>query len=623
MLYCHKLRYLGIVSLILGISLVCHATETETEAEKVRLIGDVSSGSGATAVHNISLYDEKGFVILPEVNFNQPFSIRQSCGRCHDYETISAGWHFNAADEKVQGGRCGQPWIYWDCSTATQIPLSYRAWPGTFKPGQLGLTRWWFTRIFGRHFPGGGAGIEDTSSQPAPKDRWPVSGELEINCMACHDGEASHDQAEYARQISQDNFRWAAAGSCGFASVTGSAKELPDFQEPSDQSEDAPTVFYDAGRFLPDRKVFLDIVGKVPNERCYFCHSSKVIGQERNEDVHLSAGLSCVDCHRNGLDHMIARGYEGEGPDSAKPFAASASCEGCHLGEEEASEPTEGRLGAPRPKHAGIPVVHFDKLSCTACHSGPRPRSTTFRIKTSRAHALGTHNANESDDTLPYIQSPVFARGPDGKIAPHNLLWPAYWAYLSGESVAPIAPEIVKSVAGKTLYLDVELASASWPELSEETIAVVLTALSSTGAEGEAVYICGGKLYRLVEGKIIAREHDAGRPYMWPIAHNVRPASQSLGAVACEDCHATDKAFIFGKVAIDSPLVCDKNCVRKMMEFQDGDAVYAHLFAMSFVFRPWLKVTALASCAVLAAVVILYAFKGLACILKVLAGENR
>jgi hypothetical protein len=43
---------------------------------------------------------------------------------------------------------------------------------------------------------------------------------------------------------------------------------------------------------------------------------------------------------------------------------------------------------------------------------------------------------------------------------------------------------------------------------------------------------------------------------------------------------------------------------------------------MSFVFRPWLKVVALASCAVIAAVLLLYALKALACITKIMVGED-
>ena len=29
-------------------------------------------------------------------------------------------------------------------------------------------------------------------------------------------------------------------------------------------------------------------------------------------DVHLKAGLNCIDCHRNGLEHDMVRGYEND-----------------------------------------------------------------------------------------------------------------------------------------------------------------------------------------------------------------------------------------------------------------------------------------------------------------------
>ena len=34
-------------------------------------------------------------------------------------------------------------------------------------------------------------------------------------------------------------------------------------------------------------------------------------------DVHLKAGLNCIDCHRNGLDHDMVRGYENDMSDKA------------------------------------------------------------------------------------------------------------------------------------------------------------------------------------------------------------------------------------------------------------------------------------------------------------------
>ena len=608
--------------IILAAPLICAADRTDPNVAFG--IGDVDDGSLAPVIHRISLYDDKGFVIFPQINLNEPFSTIQTCARCHNYDIITTGWHFNALDPNVDPGRPGEPWIYWDCSAATQIPLSYRPWPGTFKPQQLRLTRWWFTRTFGRHMPGGGPGMKAPSADPDPRDRWRFSGQLEINCLSCHNNEPAHDQAEFAQQIAKHNFRWAAAASCGFATVEGSAKDLPDFWLPGDDSENLPTVSYDRTRFLPGRKVFVDIVKEVPDKRCYFCHSTRIVGatEPHVKDVHLAAGIKCIDCHKNGLDHATVRGYEGE-PAENGPTPTALSCRGCHLGEEELSQPIAGGLGAPVPKHKGIPLVHFEKLACTACHSGPWPKNIPFATKTSRAHALGTAAANKQDGTLPLIQSPVFARRQDNRIGPHRMLWPAFWAVLNEDGVTPIAPQVVKQAAGKSLYLSVELDSPSWPELTGEMVAQVLTALKSgLSLKGEPVYIAGGMIHRLVAGKIIASDHDAARPCLWPLAHDVRPAAQSLGAGGCGDCHYKDKPFIFGKVPVDSPLASDRQHPKEMTDFQNADPLYARLFATSFVFRPLFKIVSLAASAVLAAIVLLYGVRALACALSVLAATD-
>ena len=142
-----------------------------------------------------------------------------------------------------------------------------------------------------------------------------------------------------------------------------------------------------------------------------------------------------------------------------------------------------------------------------------------------------------------------------GKIGPHKLVWPAFWAHLKDQQVTPIAPQIVKEAVGNILYHKLELPeSATWPELTEEMIAQVLGVLASENSDdSRVVYICGGKLHRIDgNGNLITSEHQAAKAYAWPIAHNVRPAAQSLGVRGCEDCHAADAPFYFGQVNIDS-----------------------------------------------------------------------
>jgi len=596
-----------------------------------KLIGDQGDGSRSNFVHRINLLDEEGQKITLDDEPLLPFSARQTCGVCHSYDKVATGWHFNANRRKVTTGRIGQAWIYVDRATATQLPLSYRSWPGTFHPEQAGLTPWKFTQVFGRQMPYPMA--EADESEPDFDARWMVSGELEINCLACHDAERAHDQAAWAVQMAKQNFRWAAAATSGFASVAGSAKSMPDMYDPlmppvlDDPKLIRPSVWYDHDRFDEKSRVFVDIATKIPVERCYFCHSNKDVGTQKwtsAEDAHLAAGLVCVDCHRNGLDHTITRGYEGEQSVSVNPLAWVLSCEGCHLPAESSSVPASGRLGAPEPTHAGMPTVHFDKLACTACHSGPWPRSKTIRTKTARAHGLGTYNINKSDDVLPHIIYPVYIRQSDGKIAPHKLVWPAFWGRLKDGTVTLIAPEQIAPVAGKIVAQAQSSTSGDWPRLTDRQVIEILTLLSSRESDkDQPVYICGGTLCRLSEsGQLIEEEHRAAQPYAWPIAHDVRPAAQSLGVRVCQDCHATDAPFLFGQVEVDSPLTSQAGRVKMMADFEDIDPVYAKAFSFSFIFRPWLKVISLLSCAVLIAVLLLYGFKALACLVEVLAGWN-
>jgi hypothetical protein len=72
-------------------------------------LGDVSDGSRAVPVHLIPLYDEEGTMIRLGDQPMLPFSTKQTCLPCHDYDKISNGWHFNAGQAHVPPGRHGQP----------------------------------------------------------------------------------------------------------------------------------------------------------------------------------------------------------------------------------------------------------------------------------------------------------------------------------------------------------------------------------------------------------------------------------------------------------------------------------------------------------------------------------
>ncbi len=152
--------------------------------------------------------------------------------------------------------------------------------------------------------------------------------------MFCHSIDQQHDPAEASRQIEKENFRWAPTVALGLGVVRGEARKAPDDWDPSQPANPdypertGPKLIYDKSRFDVDNRVLFSITRRPPAARCYFCHSYRLVGPgspeawQTDQDVHLAAGLTCVDCHRNGIDHMITRGYEGETTPTTPPAAA-------------------------------------------------------------------------------------------------------------------------------------------------------------------------------------------------------------------------------------------------------------------------------------------------------------
>ncbi len=641
-------------------------------AQEEPMLGDESDGSRAIPVHVLKLYDEHEGVIRPDDQPLLPYSTRYTCGECHNYDKITEGWHFNAGLDSIAEGRRGQPWIYVDWTTATQIPLTMRDWPGTFKPADVGMSALDFVSHFGRHMPGGSVGENETHHDVENAMRWMVSGALEANCMSCHDAEAAHDQAEYAKQTVKQNFRWAVAATSGFAKVEGSARSMPDNYDiyygtdPDNAKAIPPSVTYDETRFNEKNEVFFDVVRKVSNERCYYCHSTKTVQPEQErweaeDDVHLAAGMMCVDCHRNGLDHQMIRGFEGEAELTNEPARAAFTCEGCHIPNEDGSAPLVGRLGAPIPAHDGIPTIHFEKMSCTSCHTGSWPEDNAPRVKTSRAHALGTHGVDKSDEAMPDIYAPVFVRGSDGKIAPHKLFWPSFWGtvVLGGDGkVSPMPTETVRPVIDRILADRAAVATALadsiaradsiataiadslaaldslataidtteveelavtpdesetvpinkpvWSQLDEAMIQEVLGELTKLDSTTIPVFINAGKLYRVsLRNQLLTDAHPAAKAYSWAIGHDVRPAAQSLGVRGCNDCHSPDAPIYFGDVPV-SPTFANNATNKSMTAFNDTGALYSRIFAMSFYVRPIFKWLMIAITIILSGVILIF-----------------
>ncbi len=655
--------------------------------------------SGAQYVHYIQLYDAAGVMIDPASPTARPYSPMQTCKKCHDYKAISHGFHFNAAEKLAKDGndRAGEPWIFTDPRSGTQLPLSLRerAGPGLFKAKDAGLTRFKFLTEFGRHLPGGGIGESDhakpqasgESEEPDAK-RFKISGGLEIDCMICHSNSREYSHERWIKQIAEQNFAWAPTYALGIGKVKGSAKSVPDDFDPAKPPAEGsaaaklPETHYDVTRFDEEKNIFFDIIRKPTNNACNQCHTARPVGDHitpkwtHDEDVHVKAGIGCVDCHRNDIGHHAVRGFLGEKHPTGQSVS-TLSCRGCHLDAGEAAADHNelgGRLGAPKPLHKGIPPVHFEKMSCTSCHSGPLPGDKPGAVQTSMAHVFGLPTQTREDSDLPAIVQPVFLKVPslDGspdKLTPHRVVWPAYWAWMEaagtpGSKLTPMDPtEVYSKTLRRVLRIrsdfraeaakvtltddekkkllgdaagkpDAELTAEQQTKLADLTkqkaaeafngnLVKVLTELAKTAPneKSQPVYVANGKVFSLDTrggGTIVSVEHAGAEPYKWPLAHNVRPARQSLGVIGCTECHAKGSPIFYSTVTPVGPAADAAPISKATHELNKEDAKLLAAWEQSFGGRPMFKWLGFVSIGAVALIVLLFALLGLNGLLKML-----
>ncbi len=361
------------------------------------------------------LRDEQGQIIDPTKGINAivAYSPRQTCAApgCHDYDTITRGFHFTqgkgeavprAMAERYQWvsspGNYGGNW----CSPA---PLYRQLAPEHNTSARtIDMTSFEFvTATCGNCHPGGGPleldrqgrrydrFMADPASGLSPggdnglsgdyyKARWSETGVIEADCLLCHMPE--YDLKVRNAQLASLNFRWAATAGAGFGTVTGQVA-----------TGETPAISYRRDRFDEQGNVIVHIAPEPRNETCLGCHfkpdwKKRGAGYSSRTDVHLKAGLRCVDCHPAGnraVDPRI-RGWEehqfGKGDDPSGWVRndldnTARTCENCHL---------NGWFAAPRASHAWLPPLHLEKISCQACHIPQRA------VKSALVQASDTYN---------------------------------------------------------------------------------------------------------------------------------------------------------------------------------------------------------------------------------------
>ncbi len=569
------------------------------------------------------LRDEDGEVINPvkDENAGKPYSPKMTCGACHDYEKITKGFHFTQGVGETptaeQAARClwastpgnfGGNW----CSPA---PLyRYLSPKKNASAAVMDMTAFtFFTSPCGACHPGGGSAEYDREGRrydrwmSDPKSgltskgdnnldgdyyqaRWSETGVLEADCLLCHMPE--YDLGERKKQLGAWNFRWAATAGSKFASVNGSI-----------QKGEPVEVAYNKDLFNLDGTIEPHIVREPRNEACLSCHAQpswkkRGANFSPRTDVHLRAGLKCVDCHPAGSsatdpriagreEHQFGKGDDPGGLVRNDLDNTVVSCTDCH---------DTGKLGAPIAKHRWLPPLHLEAIACQTCHIperlvmpievqaadvfNPAPRIdqpgkrlwTFYGPNWAFRNHYGYLNMMGYDDKPTERFRPKLVRY-KGKIYPANQIhsaWPGI--EIEGETalMQPKMSDIVKMWTAHRsdpenkypeLAKIVDDNGDGVPEVNRpEEINALIGSVTQMLAEikypmqnKRVVWVMDDRVYRSGTDYREVKKHGwEASPYanVHKYSHDIFPAKAALGAGGCTDCHSPGSEFFYAPALV-------------------------------------------------------------------------
>lgn len=564
------------------------------------------------------LYDEDGNLIDPikGINSDKPYSPKQTCGKCHDYDKITQGFHFQQGKDEIAPewmteryqwvstpGNYGGAW----CSPAPLYRHLSQKKNSTART--IDMTSFTFiTAGCGECHPGGGSAEYDREGNRYDRfmiqkgytpggvndldgdyfqARWSESGVLEADCMICH--LPGYNNEIRKTQLKLLNFRWAPAAGWGIAEIKGSV----DKNEPV-------KVKYDLSKFDAEGKLSPHIVREPRNEACLFCHAQpgwkkRGANYSPGTDVHLRAGLKCVDCHPAGSRatdnrineremHQFAKGDDPGGHVRDDLDNTVLDCNYCH---------SNGHLGAPVSKHNWLPPLHLEHISCQTCHIPQR------KVKAAQVQASDVIN---TDTKIPSKGKRLWVfYGPDmlyynhygnlemmgfddkpsdpykpllinykGKIRPANRVhstWPGIEVEGKPGLMQPKMSDIYK------MWEDHMNDNSNYPELAQITddngddvievnrpeeidalIKAVTSMLESTKypMEGKrVVWVMNDKVYTSgTQFYTIEKYEWEASPFanVHTFNHDVYPAKAAIGIKGCSECHDKKSNFFTSQI---------------------------------------------------------------------------
>ena len=550
-------------------------------------------------------------------NIDKPYSPKQTCGRCHDYETITMGYHFqqgkdemadtsltNRAHWVTHAGNYGGNW----CSPAPLYAYLSKKENTTAKT--MDLTSYSFVQKCGVCHPGGGPleydrdglrydqvmldsihsysdGTKNNLDGDYYKAKWQASGVVEADCYICH--LPGYDNKKRVAQIKNLNYKYAALAGSGFGEVSGSVSNGEDVN-----------VSYRDDLFNGDGTVEPNISVEPENKACLWCHAKpgyKKRGADYNhkKDVHLNAGLLCVDCHTagsrahdtriNGKEmHQIAKGNDPGGMVRNDLDNTMRTCAECH---------DNGYKGAPLAEHNWLPSLHLDKLACQTCHVPERNIKSAHYVASdvynpgTKIPTKGKHlwtfygpdmnywNHYGDLETMGYDHKPNHPYKPeyikyDGKIRPANRVHTSWPAILESGEYGLMQPKMgdvykmwkahqkdASSFAELSNIKDNngdKVIEINHPEEIDALIASVSKMLEKKQypMDGkQVVWVMNNRVYKSGSDFYeIPMEQWQASPYgnVHTYNHDILPARSAIGSRSCTECHSTNSELFYAQV---------------------------------------------------------------------------
>ena len=421
------------------------------------------------------------------------------------------------------------------------------------------------------------------------KARWAETGVIEADCLLCHS--PGYNMDERNKQISLLNFKWAATSGADIAEIKGEVKK-----------GEMPNVKYQLSKFDAEGHLDVPIIKEVTTENCLFCHletdwKKKGTSYSSRFDVHLRAGVKCVECHPGGSNahNPTIKGKEehnfGKGDDPGSLVRddldnTMITCQECH---------EKGLNMATIMKHASfkeaeVLEAHLEKIACQTCHIPEKA------VKAALVQDSTVFNPLPRVLGLKRIWS---FYGPDVK--PWNYYGEGSLVKGSGKPLSFYSPQL-RWYKGKlfpvsSLYslwyglkkegregLDQVFMQDIWKMWSQKGSYPLLKKIQDDNGDGfleinrpdeidavlvsmkmylenkrklkkrQLVLVKGTEVYLSGNDKILldAKEYEYS-PYgsTFKLSHDVAPAGVALGSGGCTDCHQKNSQFFKRSYMVD------------------------------------------------------------------------